>query len=420
MLYGAYQAYADAMAPMRFGARAALSSLERLAMGTEWAMAMNGGVGRAFDMSDMLMSRFKAGLSLLADTELTHSRPDFGIETVRCGNRLATVTEKVVLKRPFGSLLKFEKDIDQAQPKVLVVAPLSGHFSTLLRNTVRTLLSDHEVYITDWTNAREVPVSDGQFGLEDYIAYLIRFLEVMGPRAHVVAVCQPCVQTLAAAAVMAEDRHPSRPLSMTLMAGPIDVRRSPTEVNKLANQNPIEWFKANLLATVPMRYKGAGRLVYPGFLQLGSFMAMNPDRHRKSHVDLFNHLAEGQTEKAQAIRAFYDEYFAVLDLTAEFYIETVDRVFQKAELAKGELTYRGRTVDPSKIRDTFLLTVEGGRDDICSVGQTSAAHDLCTGLRPHMRRQHLQADSGHYGVFSGRKWEGQIYPQIRNVILATE
>ena len=421
MLYQAYQTYADATAPMRFAARAALNYTSGFGEAFRAGPGLNGAAA-AQDASAgvVTMNRIRAALALIAETRLTHKRPPFEIDTVPSGNRMATVTEKPALVLPFGTLLKFEKDVDQPQPKVLVVAPLSGHFATLLRNTVKTLLSDHEVYITDWHNARDVPVSDGKFGLEDYVAYVIRFLEELGPGAHVVAVCQPCVQALAATAVMAEEKHPATPRSLSLMAGPIDCRQHPTEVNDLATSRSIEWFKANLLATVPWRFKGAGRLVYPGFVQLLSFMSMNLERHRKSHEDLYKHLADGNTEKAEFIRKFYDEYFAVLDLTAEFYIETVERVFQKYELAKGEMTYRGRKIDPGKIRNTYLLTVEGGRDDICAVGQTAAAHDLCTGLRPHLRRHHLQANVGHYGVFSGSKWERQIYPNVRNVILSME
>ena len=301
-----------------------------------------------------------------------------------------------------------------------MVAPLSGHFATLLRNTVEVLLRDHDVYITDWSNARDVPASAGAFGVEDYVAYVIRFLKDMGESNHVLAVCQPCVQTLAAVAVMSEDRNPSTPLSMTLMAGPIDVRESPTVVNDLANDKPISWFRNNVCTRVPWRYKGAGRRVYPGFMQLVAFMAMNLERHKEQHRKLYDHLAKGEAKEAERIKEFYDEYFAVLDLTEEFYLETIDRVFQKAELARGEFTYRGRKVDPRAIRRTALLTVEGGRDDICSLGQTAAAHELCSSLRPHLRRHHLQANSGHYGVFSGRRWEREIYPVVRNMILAME
>ncbi|MEL6978028.1 MAG: polyhydroxyalkanoate depolymerase [Pseudomonadota bacterium] len=434
MLYHAYQSYADATTPMRLAARAALgvsASVRGVATGALAEISRRAEAGAAprslpyaldgaTTPNTMAFRRLHAALALIAETRLTHKRPDFGIETVRVGNRDAIVTEEVALDLPFGNLLKFDKDVDQRQPKVLVVAPLSGHFSTLLRNTVRTLLADHEVYITDWKNARDVPMSAGRFGFDDYVSYLIRFLEAMGPHSHIVAVCQPCVQALVATAVMSEQKHPATPLSMTLMAGPIDTRQRPTTVNELATERSIDWFKANLLSTVPFRFKGAGRLVYPGFVQLLSFMSMNLERHRKSHEDLYNHIANGDQVKAKVIRDFYDEYFAVLDLTAEFYIETVEKVFQKAELATGALTYHGAPVDPNKIRRTFLLTVEGGRDDICAVGQTAAAHDLCGALPPHLRRHHLQANVGHYGVFSGRKWEGQIYPTVRNVILSME
>jgi poly(3-hydroxybutyrate) depolymerase len=242
----------------------------------------------------------------------------------------------------------------------------------------------------------------------------------MGTDSHVVAVCQPCVQALAAAAVMAQADDPSQPRSLTLMAGPVDVRINPTKVNELAFNHPYEWFETNLISTVPLPHAGAGRRVYPGFLQLTAFLAMNRDRHIRSHLDMHGHIARGETEKAEAIRVFYEEYFAVLDLTAEFYLETIDKVFQRALLPKGELTYKGRPVDPSAIRRTALLTVEGERDDICSIGQTVAAHDLVPRLKPFRKRHHMQAGVGHYGVFSGRRWEGQVYPIVRNMILASE
>jgi poly(3-hydroxybutyrate) depolymerase len=280
------------------------------------------------------------------------------------------------------------------------------------------LLQDHEVYITDWKNARDVPRSAGSFGVEDYVEYVIRFMEEIGPGGHILAVCQPCVQALAAVAVMSEDRNPATPLSMTLMAGPVDVRESPTAVNDLAFEKPLSWFRNNVIASVPFRYPGAGRRVYPGFVQLTAFMTMNMDRHMAQHKRMYQLLADGEVEEAEKIKAFYDEYFAVLDLTEEFYIETIDRVFQKAELARGEMTYKGRKVNPAAIRHTALLTVEGGRDDICGLGQTSAAHDLCSSLRPHLKRHHLQANVGHYGVFNGRRWEKEIYPVVRNMILA--
>jgi poly(3-hydroxybutyrate) depolymerase len=320
---------------------------------------------------------------------------------------------------PFGTLLHFAKDASVPQPPVLLVAPMSGHFSTLLRATVRTMLPEHDVYLTDWHNARDVPVSAGAFGLDGYTEHLIDFLRVIGPGAHLVAVCQPCVQALAAAALMAEDDDPARPRSLTLMAGPVDGRINPTEVNCLAVEHPLSWFERNVITTVPMRFPGAGRRVYPGFVQLTSFMSMSPDRHVKAFVGLWDDVARGELARAARTRAFYDEYFAVLDLTAEFYLETVDRVFQRYELAKGELEVGGRRVDPAAIRDIALLTVEGERDNICGIGQTSAAHALCTSLRPAQRREHLAPGVGHYGVFSGSRWERETYPLLRTMILAT-
>jgi poly(3-hydroxybutyrate) depolymerase len=303
---------------------------------------------------------------------------------------------------------------------VLLVAPLSGHFATLLRGTVRTMLPEHDVYITDWHNARDVPLSDGPFGFDDYITHVIRFLEKIGPGAHVMAVCQPCVAVLVAAAVMAQAGNPAQPRSMTLMAGPIDTRVNPTKVNELAKSKPMSWFEQNLIATVPYRYPGAFRRVYPGFVQLAAFMSMNIDRHVKAHRELYENLANGEIEKAEATKSFYDEYFAVLDLAAEFYLETVSLVFQEHALPLGTLQYQGQRVEPRAIRRTMLLTVEGEKDDICAVGQTVAAHDLCTGLRTYLKRHYVQAGVGHYGVFSGSRWNNQIYPTVKNVILSSD
>jgi polyhydroxyalkanoate depolymerase len=355
---------------------------------------------------------------LMTRTRLIHERPDYGIKSVMVGGELVPVQEEIALSLPFCHLIRFAKPTVVLQPKMLVVAPLSGHFATLLRNTVETLSRDHDVYITDWKNARDVPLAQGRFAFDDYIDYVIRCIEAIGPGGHVLAVCQPCVQTLAAVALMAEDRHPAQPLSMTLMAGPIDTRIAPTAVNTLATSHKIEWFERNLISSVPFWLPGAGRRVYPGFIQLSAFMAMNMERHTNAHRDLYNHLAQGRIDEAEAIMSFYDEYFAVLDLDAEFYLETVKLVFQEARLARDQLTYRGRKVSPRAIHRTALLTVEGARDDICSVGQTAAAHDLCRTLRPHLRRHHLQPGVGHYGTFSGKRWNGQIYPIIRNLVLA--
>lgn len=404
MLYHAYQAQADLTEPLRLFARSACDLIDA--------------VGGTRDLP--FVRAMRAALEMTSRATLTHDRPPYGIDKVLVGNEEVEVREEVVTSTAFGALLRFRKDIETPQPRVLVVAPMSGHFATLLRNTVKTLLADHDVYITDWLNARDAPLSAGRFGFDEYVEHVMNFIETIGPGAHVVAVCQPCVQTLIAAALMNEDHHPCAPASMTLMAGPIDTRVAPTEVNKLANEKSIEWFERNLISTVPGQFKGKGRRVYPGFIQLTAFMAMNLDRHIKAHSDMFHELAAGEYDKAKARKDFYDEYFAVLDLPAEFYLETVSQVFQQHLLPKGEMRWRGRKVDPAAIKRTGLLTVEGERDDICSVGQTVAAQDLCNSLRPYRKKHHLQAGVGHYGVFSGRRWESQIYPLVKNFILQND
>jgi polyhydroxyalkanoate depolymerase len=404
MLYAAYEACNNLMRPVRALASNGKSWLARLASGA----GAKGGPG---DLA--------AAYEMLAQTTLTHKRPSFKIDSVLVGDRTVVVREEAVCTTPFGTLVRFAKDLDTPQPKVLLVAPLSGHFATLLRNTIEVMLPEHDVHITDWHNARDAPLSEGRFGLDEYIDHVIKFIEAMGPGAHVVAVCQSCVQVLAAAAVLAEDGSPLQPASMTLMAGPVDASINPTKVNELAMGKPIEWFQRNLIATVPRVYPGAGRRVYPGFVQLSAFMSMNLDRHVKAHVEMHRLIADGEREKADVLKAFYDEYFAVLDLDADFYLETVQRVFQEFHLARGKLHWHGRLINPAAIRRTALLTVEGERDDICSIGQTLAAHDLCSGLRPYMKRHHMQAGVGHYGVFSGRRWAAQISPIIKNTILAS-
>jgi len=364
------------------------------------------------------LSHFNALCHLLAETRVTHARPAFGIDQVEIDGRIAPVVEEVAAATPFCTLLRFRQPDAPPQPRVLVSAPLSGHFATLLQATVKRLVRDHDVYITDWHNVRDVPVSAGAFGFDDYVDHLIRFQDVLGPGGHMLAVCQPCVPALAAVAVMAERDDPCTPRSMTLMAGPIDTRINPTKVNELATSKSIEWFRAHLITSVPYGYGGAGRDVYPGFLQLSAFMAMQPQRHVKAHADLYDHIVHRRLAEARTIDEFYQEYFAVLDLSAEFYLETVEKVFQRACLAEGTLTFRNQRVDPGRIRRTGLLTVEGERDDICAPGQTLAAHSLCTGLKPFMKRHHLQAGVGHYGVFSGRRWESQVYPIVQNFILS--
>jgi polyhydroxyalkanoate depolymerase len=405
MLYQAYQAQADLFAPLR---GIAASALQWMRLPPDWMVETR------------TMRRLAASLELTARARLTHVRPSFRITSARVEGRQLPVTEEAALVTPFGTLLRFRKEGAPVQPRVLVVAPLSGHFATLLRNTVEVLLPEHDVYITDWHNARDVPVEAGRFGFDEYVEHVIKFLEAMGEGAHLLGVCQPCAHALAAVAVMAQTGNPAAPRSMTLMAGPIDTRVNPTSVNQLATTHPIEWFEEKLISAVPLGFRGANRKVYPGFVQLMAFMSMNRERHIKSHRDMYDAIAKGDHAKADSIKTFYDEYFAVLDLTAEFYLETVRLVFQDYALPRGELTYRGMKVEPAAIRRTSLLTVEGERDDICSVGQTLAAQDLCTGIRPYRKRHHLQAGVGHYGVFSGSKWAGQIYPQVRALILSSE
>lgn len=405
MLYYAYQLQADLMKPVRAMADVATAMLKRSAL-IDFEIPGRRHLAAAFEMVS------RAGLS--------HTRPPFGIDSVMVGKKEVPVIEEATFVTPFATMLHFRKDLKVEQPRVLVIAPLSGHFATLLRNTVEVLLPEHDVYITDWHNARDVGTEHGRFGFDEYIDHVIEFLEELGPGAHLVSVCQPCAHALAAVGVMAQTNNPAQPASMTLMAGPIDTRINPTSVNELATTHSIDWFEQNLISCVPSGFPGAGRKVYPGFVQLNAFMAMNPKRHVDTHIDLFGQLARGDTEKAEHTKTFYDEYFSVLDLTAEFYLETVKLVFQEHALPKGELTWHGEKVDLSAIRKTALLTVEGERDDICSVGQTMAAHDLCTNIPPFKKRHHLQAGVGHYGVFSGSRWAGQIYPIVRNVILSND
>jgi polyhydroxyalkanoate depolymerase len=405
MLYRSFQVMSDLLAPARLTAGLANGALS---LAPPWIGAVPS------------VARLAAGWELLCRAGFTHHRPSYGVASVRVANEDVAVEEEEIFSTPFGGLLHFRKPGVAGQPRVLLVAPLSGHFATLLRGTVQTLLPENDVYITDWRNARDAPLSAGPFGFDEYVEHVIRFLEVIGPGAHLIGVCQPCAHALAAVALMAEDDNPATPRSMTLMAGPVDTRINPTKVNDLATGHPIEWFERRLITTVPPRYAGAGRRVYPGFVQLAAFMSMNPSRHVDAHVDLWAHRTLGRHDEAQTIATFYDEYFAVLDLTAEFYLETISRVFQQHLLPKGELTVRNRKVDPRAIRKTALMTVEGERDDICAVGQTVAAHQLCSGVYANRKRHHLQPGVGHYGVFSGRKWAGQIYPMVRNMILAAD
>jgi poly(3-hydroxybutyrate) depolymerase len=401
MIYQMYQAQADFMDPWRFMARTAAGLMRNVTPQPPYGIALR---------------HINAALDVFGNAGTTHARPAYGIKDVMVGNKMASVTDDVVYRTPFASLVHFKKDTDRKQPKVLLVAPMSGHFATLLRGTVEVLLQDHDLYITDWHNARDMPVEAGPFGFDEYVEHVIRFLEFLGPRSHVVAVCQPTVAVLTAVSVMAEDGHAATPRSMTLMAGPIDTRRNPTKVNKLAKTKDISWFEDKMIGVVPWRYKGAGRRVYPGFVQLSAFVSMNLDKHIGAHLRQFRSLATEDMAAAETHRAFYDEYLAVMDLPAEFYLETVQKIFMDHDLPRGALTYRGREVKPEAIKKTFVFTVEGERDDICGLGQTAAALDLCAGLRPLLKRHYVQVGVGHYGVFSGKRWANEIYPRVREVI----
>lgn len=358
-----------------------------------------------------------SALEVFAHATQPRGKPAFGIDAVIVDGHSHAVTEAIVLNRPFGDLRRFTHDgLSADAPKVLIVAPMSGHFATLLRGTVERMAEECEVYVTDWADAREVPTREGRFDLDDYIDYLIDFLAFIGPDTHVIAVCQPSVPAFAATAVMNAAKHPARPATLTMMGGPIDTRCSPTTVNDLAMERPIAWFRQNVIASVPMQYPGGGRRVYPGFLQLAGFMSMNLGNHLMSHYEMFKHLTVGDEESADATKAFYDEYRSVCDMTAEFYLQTVEEVFQKHSLPNGTFVHRGKAVDLGAIRDTALLAIEGERDDISGIGQTKAALDLATGLAATKKRYLLAEGAGHYGIFNGSRWRDKIAPVVEAFI----
>src|SRR3954454_13308679 len=365
-----------------------------------------------------------ASLEVFAHAAAPRGKPEFGIESVHVRGKDVPVNEEILLRKPFGQLKHFYREGIDSGPRLLIVAPMSGHYATLLRGTVERLLSSFDVYITDWRDAKLVPLSDGSFDLDDYVDYLIEFLELIGTktgeRPHLLAVCQPAVPAFAATALMNQDKNPWRPLTLTMMGGPIDTRQAPTAVNTLATQRPFSWFEQNVIATVPMIYPGAGRKVYPGFLQLAGFMTMNLGSHLISHWEMFKHLVVDDDESAAGTQRFYDEYRSVCDMTAEFYLQTVDVVFQQHQLPKGELEHRGRLVDPAAIRDTALLAIEGERDDISGIGQTRAALDIATKLPAAKKQYFLAEDVGHYGIFNGRKWREKIAPQVEKFIAAND
>ncbi|HEU4960905.1 MAG TPA: polyhydroxyalkanoate depolymerase [Sphingomonas sp.] len=355
-----------------------------------------------------------SALEVFAHAAAPRGKPAFGLARTVIDGREAAVHEEIVLRKPFGQLKHFVREGVAGGPKLLIVAPMSGHYATLLRGTVERMLPSADVYITDWRDAKLVPLADGQFDLDDYIDYIVAFLEEIGPGTHMLAVCQPSVPCLAAAALMSADDNPCRPRTLTMMGGPVDTRKAPTAVNLMATERPHAWFEQNAIATVPMTYPGAGRQVYPGFLQLAGFMSMNLGNHLMSHWEMFKHLVQGDEEEAEATKAFYDEYLSVCDMTAEFYLQTVDLVFQGHALPKGEMTHRGRPVDLGAIRDVALLAIEGERDDISGIGQTKAALDLTPNLPEGMKQYLLAKGVGHYGIFNGSKWRTRIAPVLED------
>jgi len=359
-----------------------------------------------------------SGLDVFAHAAAPRGKPDFGLNETIIDGKAVPVIEETALALPFGALKHFTRPgAPEGQPRLLIAAPMSGHYATLLRGTVERLLPGHDVYITDWADAKLVPTSAGRFDLDDYIDYIVAFLDHIGPGTHVLAVCQPSVPCYAAAAVMAADGHPAVPATLTMMGGPIDTREAPTAVNVLATQRPHAWFEQNVIATVPMGYPGAGREVYPGFLQLAGFMSMNLGNHLMSHFEMFKHLVVGDGESADSTKRFYDEYRSVCDMTAEFYLQTIDLVFQTHALPKGELFHRGRLVDPAAITKTGILAIEGERDDISGLGQTKAALTLATKL-PEKHKKYLMAENvGHYGIFNGSRWRNKIAPVMEAWIL---
>ncbi|MES2989689.1 MAG: polyhydroxyalkanoate depolymerase [Pseudomonadota bacterium] len=362
-----------------------------------------------------------SALEVFAHASAPRGKPEFALDHTTVDGREVEVLEEIVLRKPFGQLKHFRREGVEGGPKLLIVAPMSGHYATLLRGTVERMLPGHDVYITDWRDAKLVPMADGKFDLDDYIDYIVEFLAFIGkdgPRPHMLAVCQPSVPCFAAAALMAADNHPNRPATLTMMGGPIDTREAPTAVNTLATERPHTWFEQNVIATIPMTYPGAGRKVYPGFLQLAGFMTMNLGSHMVSHFEMFKHLVQGDGESADSTMKFYEEYRSVCDMTAEFYLQTIDVVFQDHALPKGTMTHRGRVVDAGAITDIAVLAIEGEKDDISGIGQTKAALTLTTGLPEKMKHYLLAEDVGHYGIFNGSKWRNRIAPVVDKWIAA--
>jgi poly(3-hydroxybutyrate) depolymerase len=401
MRYQVYQAQLDLAASMRQAA----------GFGASFFKAF-----RTDGIESFLPNAAAAALEMAAVPPTTHVRQPFGITSVMSQGVDIPVTEHIVTSTPFCNLLHFRKATPTPGPKLMVVAPMSGHFATLLRGTVQTLLQDHDVFITDWRNARDIPLSAGRFDYDDYVAHVIRFQSHLGPTSHILAVCQPATPVLAAVSLMAANGDAAQPASMTLMGGPIHPGADPTSVSELARSKPMSWFETNMIETVPQQFQGGGRKVYPGFMQLASFLAMNPDRHMSAYIQQFNNLISGDLKAAEAHRSFYREYTAVMDMPGEFYLQTIKTVFQDQDIAHGKMIWRGQKVEPAAIERTALFTISGELDDICAYGQTRAAQDLCSGLKADKKLDLLQPGTGHYGIFNGSRWRTQVYPLVRGFI----
>ena len=413
MLYGLSELGYSAVLPMRWAARA---------MRDFWHSPGNPAADTEFGRS------LYASADMFANLTRRYGKPEWRIDSVRIGEVDVRVRPSVAWSSPWCKMVHFERDRTDlrragrrsAEPSILIVAPMSGHYATLLRGTVETFLQDHEVYVTDWVNAREVPITDGRFDFYDYIDHIREMLRALGPRAHVLAVCQPGPPVLAAAAVMAEEEDPCRPASMTFMGSPLDARLAPTGPTRLAEERPFAWFKSNLIYTVPPPWAGTMRRVYPGMVQLSAFISMNAERHRDAHLQYYRDLMKGDGDGAAKHMEFYDEYLSVMDLTEEFYLQTIDIVFQSHLLPRGLLAHRGRPVRLDAVTDVALMTVEGENDDISGVGQTQAAHALCSSLPDERKTLYVQPEVGHYGVFNGRRFREQIYPRVREFVLRHE
>ena len=405
MNYYAYEMAHVMLSPMRIGAR-----------------AMRHYLSHRFNPYSVLpqAKSMAAACQLFEELTRRYGKPEFGITETRVSGLPVTVTEEVVLEKPFARLLHFARDETRLgkrhDPKVMIVAPMSGHYATLIRGTIEAMIPEHDVFVTDWSDARDIPLSKGEFDLDTFIDYILDFIRYLGTNTHIIAVCQPAVPTLAATAILAAEDDPCQPLSITLMGGPIDVDRAPTKVTEFSNSHSLDWFRQNVISTVPFPNAGFGRRVYPGFLQLTGFVSMNLDRHVDAHVQHFHNLVKGDCDSVAKHQQFYEEYMAVMDLPAEFYLQTIERVFHERALAKGTFMHHGVPVDCSAITRTALMTVEGEKDDICAVGQTEAAHDLCSNIPIDMKYHYLQPGVGHYGVFNGRRWSTEIQPRIREMI----